>query len=53
MAYIELPQELPGIRGLMATYLETAKALNGLAEVLLRVDHTLSCGERASRTLLK
>ena len=46
MPHIALPDDLPGIRGLMATYPETAKALNALAEVLLRGDNSLSRGER-------
>lgn len=46
MAYIKLPDELPGIRGPMAFRPETAKPLNDLAEVLLRSDNTLSRGER-------
>ncbi|MDP4264790.1 MAG: peroxidase-related enzyme [Bacteroidota bacterium] len=47
MAYIELPEGLPGIRGPMAFRPETAKPLNELAEVLLRDDNnTLSRGER-------
>jgi uncharacterized peroxidase-related enzyme len=46
MAHIQLPQELPGIRALMAYRPETATALNGLAEVLLRGDNSLSRGER-------
>jgi len=46
MAYINLPEGLPGIRGLMAFRPETAKPLNVLAEVLLRSENTLSRGER-------
>ncbi|MGZ3765130.1 MAG: carboxymuconolactone decarboxylase family protein [Mucilaginibacter sp.] len=47
MAHIELNNELPGIRGLMAYRPETEPPLNALAEVLLRSDHnTLSRGER-------
>jgi AhpD family alkylhydroperoxidase len=47
MAYIELNNDLPGIRGLMAYSPETEKALNALAEVLLRDDdNTLTRGER-------
>ncbi|MGZ3810700.1 MAG: carboxymuconolactone decarboxylase family protein [Mucilaginibacter sp.] len=47
MAHIELNNELPGIRGLMAYRPETEAPLNALAEVLLRSDHnTLSRGER-------
>lgn len=47
MAYIELSNDFPGIRGLMAYRPETAHPLNALAEVLLRDDdNTLSRGER-------
>jgi uncharacterized peroxidase-related enzyme len=47
MAHIELNNELPGIRGLMAYRPETEVPLNALAEVLLRSDNnTLSRGER-------
>jgi len=46
MAYITVPEGLPGIRGLMAFRPETAKPLNELAEALLRSDNTLTRGER-------
>jgi uncharacterized peroxidase-related enzyme len=47
MAYIELNNDLPGIRGLMAYRPETEAPLNALAEILLRNDdNTLSRGER-------
>jgi uncharacterized peroxidase-related enzyme len=46
MAYIDLPEGLPGIRGPMAFRPETAKPLNELAEVLLRAEHSLTRGER-------
>lgn len=46
MAYITLPDGLPGIRGPMAFRPETAKPLNDLAEVLLRSENSLSRGER-------
>jgi uncharacterized peroxidase-related enzyme len=46
MAHISLPENLPGIRGLMAFRPETAAPLNQLAEVLLRGDNTLTRGER-------
>lgn len=47
MAYIDLKNNLPGIRGLMKFRPETAKPLNHLAEILLRDDrNTLSRGER-------
>jgi uncharacterized peroxidase-related enzyme len=46
MAYITLPEGLPGIRGPMAFRPETAKPLNDLVEVLLRGPNTLTSGER-------
>jgi len=46
MAYIQLPEGLPGILGPMTFRPETAKPLNELAEVLLRGPSTLSRGER-------
>src|SRR5437879_731235 len=47
MAYINLPEHLNGIRGLMAFSPETAKPINALAEVLLRNDNnSLTRGER-------
>ena len=47
MAHIELNNDLPGIRGLMAYRPETEASLNFLAETLLRDDNnTLSRGER-------
>jgi uncharacterized peroxidase-related enzyme len=47
MAYINLENDLPGIRGPMAYSPETGKALNELAEILLHDDNnTLSRGER-------
>jgi uncharacterized peroxidase-related enzyme len=47
MALINLGNELPGIRGLMAYRPETANPLNELAEILLRDDNNpLSRGER-------
>ncbi|RZK80635.1 MAG: carboxymuconolactone decarboxylase family protein [Pedobacter sp.] len=47
MAYIDLGNELPGIRGLMDFRPETAAPLNALAEILLRSDdNSLSRGER-------
>ena len=47
MAHINLKNELPGIRGLMAFRPETARPLNALAEVLLRDDNnSLTRGER-------
>ncbi|MGY4385300.1 putative peroxidase-related enzyme [Pedobacter sp. UYP24] len=47
MSYINLENELPGIRGLMQYRPETAAPLNALAEVLLRDDNnSLSRGER-------
>jgi uncharacterized peroxidase-related enzyme len=49
MAHIDLGLDearYPGIAGLLAYRPETAKALNELAEVLLRADSTLTRGER-------
>jgi uncharacterized peroxidase-related enzyme len=46
MAHIDLGNDLPGIRGLLAYRPETAGPLMQLAEVLLRGDSTLSRGER-------
>jgi len=47
MAHIELNNDLPGIRGLMAYRPETEKPLNFLAETLLRDDNnSLSRGQR-------
>ena len=47
MAHINLNNDLPGIRGLMAYRPDTAGPLNELAEFLLRNDHnSLSRGER-------
>jgi uncharacterized peroxidase-related enzyme len=47
MPHIELQNELPGIRGLMAYNPETARPLNALAEVLLADDdNSLTRGER-------
>src|SRR5277367_1623147 len=46
MAYIQLPEGLPGIRGAMAFRPETAKPLNELVEVLLHAPSTLTPGER-------
>jgi uncharacterized peroxidase-related enzyme len=47
MAYIDLKNDLPGIRGPMVYRPETGRILNELAEVLLHdEDNTLSRGER-------
>ncbi len=47
MAFIDLQNDLPGIRGPMAYSPETGRALNELAEILLHDDNnTLSRGER-------
>lgn len=47
MAHIELNNDLPGIRGLMAFRPETEPALNLLAETLLRdIRNSLTRGER-------
>ncbi|MGL4631953.1 MAG: carboxymuconolactone decarboxylase family protein [Leadbetterella sp.] len=46
MAYINLENELPGIRGLMEFSPLTAHPLNVLAETLLRSNEGLTMGER-------
>lgn len=46
MAHIKIPENAPGIRGLMMFRPETAKPLNEMADVLLRGPHPLSPGER-------
>ncbi len=46
MPYINIPNGLPGIRGLMAFRPDTAIYLNELAETLLRGENSLSRGER-------
>jgi uncharacterized peroxidase-related enzyme len=47
MAYIDLKNDMPGIRGLMTYRQDTAAVLNALAEILLRDDNnSLSRGER-------
>jgi hypothetical protein len=45
MSFINLENDLPGIRGLMAYQPETAKPLNELAEILLRSENSLSRGK--------
>jgi alkylhydroperoxidase family enzyme len=46
VAYIDLGNDIPGIRGLLAYRPQTAGPLGELAETLLRGDSTLSRGER-------
>jgi uncharacterized peroxidase-related enzyme len=46
MAYIQLPEGLPGIRGAMAFRPETARPLNDLVELLLHGPNSLTPGER-------
>ena len=46
MAHIDLQNDFPGIRGLMAFRPQTAAPLNELAEALLRRDNSLTRGER-------
>ena len=46
VAFIDLPEGMPGILGPMAFRPETAKPLNDLAEVLLRSPNSLGRGER-------
>jgi uncharacterized peroxidase-related enzyme len=46
MSYLNLPEALPGIRGLMAFRPETAAPLNQLVEILLWKTNSLTPGER-------
>ncbi|WP_335934858.1 carboxymuconolactone decarboxylase family protein [Streptomyces sp. PTD5-9] len=46
MPHIEIRNDLPGIRGLMADHPDTAEPLNRLAETLLRSPRSLPRGER-------
>ena len=46
MAHIDLPEGLPGIVGPTTAYPESGKALNALAEVLLRGPSPLTPAER-------
>lgn len=46
VAHIQLPEGLPGIRGLLAFRPETAKALGELADALLHAPGTLTTAER-------
>jgi alkylhydroperoxidase family enzyme len=46
MPFIPLPENLPGIIGLLAFRPETAKPLSELADVLLHGPNSLSPGER-------
>jgi uncharacterized peroxidase-related enzyme len=46
MAHIQLPEDLPGIRGLMVFRPETTESLNQLADTLLRRPNSLTPGER-------
>ena len=46
MAYVPVPENLPGIVGLLAFRPETAKPLCELAEVLLQGPNSLSRGDR-------
>src|SRR5690606_9522174 len=46
MAYINVPEGLPGIRGLLAFRPETAAPLGALADALLHAPGTLTPGER-------
>jgi uncharacterized peroxidase-related enzyme len=46
MAHIQLPDGLPGIRGLLALRPETARPIGQLTDVLLHAPSTLSPGER-------
>ena len=46
MAYVPVPEGVPGIVGIMMFRPETARPLNDLAEVLLTSPHSLERGER-------
>lgn len=46
MAYIRLPEDLPGMRGLLAFRPAVAPSLSALTNALLRSDEGLSKGER-------
>jgi uncharacterized peroxidase-related enzyme len=46
MAHIAVPDQLPGIRGLLAFRPETAGPLGALADALLHAPNTLSAGDR-------
>ncbi|WP_263366819.1 carboxymuconolactone decarboxylase family protein [Edaphobacter bradus] len=46
MPHINLPADLPGIRGAMAFRPETARPLNDLVDVLLHAPNSLTSGER-------
>jgi uncharacterized peroxidase-related enzyme len=46
MAYIDVPDDLPGIRGLLAFRPEMTFPLRGFMEVLMRDENMLSRGER-------
>lgn len=56
MAHVDVPEGMPGIRGLMMAYPQFAIHMNGIANALLRGDDTLTAAERetiavvASRT---
>jgi uncharacterized peroxidase-related enzyme len=46
MAHIQLPEGLPGIRGLLAFRPETARPIGELTDILLHAPNSLSPGER-------
>ncbi|MCB5165704.1 peroxidase-related enzyme [Streptomyces bambusae] len=46
MPHIEIPEQIPGIRGLMAARPEAGRKLNELAQLLLRGESRLTAGER-------
>lgn len=56
MAHVDVPEGMPGIRGLMMAYPQFAVHMNGIANALLRGDDVLTAAERetiavvASRT---
>ena len=46
MAYVDVPDNLPGIRGLLAFRPEITEPLRGFMEILMRGENTLTRGER-------
>ena len=46
MPHIPLPEQLPGITGLLEYRLDTAQPIRELTQILLRGESTLSAGER-------
>lgn len=46
MAYVQVPDGLPGISGLLAAFPETGGPLGAFTQALLRGPSSLSAGER-------